>query len=224
MINLQYSKRIIQLTGPEKGLATGAHTRNKLKREFMKLLAAQPDYSNPVTMSVNDSTLIAMVRKYSEQFVFQPLDEIKHWMGFNGGLYYEPGYPDLHYSVKKKSDISQNKSAIAGVGEGVAGFLAQRLYQCKRMSRPNHDFPDIVMTSGAGGYADVYMVESKASSISESNVKKEIDDELPRMTSFLVSCGDIDHRTIAGLLIGTAVMKNSPFLHCSCFITEVRVS
>ena len=87
MINLQYSKRIVQLTGPEKGLATGAHTRNKLKREFMKLLASQPNYSNPVTMSVNDSTLIAMVRKYSEQFVFQPLDEIKHWMGFNGGLY-----------------------------------------------------------------------------------------------------------------------------------------
>ena len=220
MIRVQYAKRIVELTGAEKGLATGAYTRDRLKKQFMKSLSTKPGYGDSFTMNIHDSTLIMMIGKYSEQFIFQPLEEIKQWMGFNSGLFYEPGYPDLYYSIKKRDGkISPNKSAISGVGEGMAGCIAQRLYNCKRMSRPNHDFPDIVMSSGPV----VYMVEAKSTSISEAAVKSEIDDELPRMTSFVASCADIDSREIVGLLVGTAVMKESQFLECSCFITEVRI-
>ena len=101
MIKLKYAKRVIQLTGAEKGLATGAYTRDRLKKEFIKSLSNKPGYGQFIPMDLDDSTLTMMIGKYSEQFIFQPLEEIKQWMGFSGGLFYEPGYPDLYYSRKK---------------------------------------------------------------------------------------------------------------------------
>ena len=121
--------------------------------------------------------------------------------------------------MTKQGDISANKSAIAGIGEGVAGLLGQRLYHGKKKARPNHDFPDILMESGD----NLFLVESKARSESVNTVKRDIDKELPRMTSFVSSCSDIDSRPIRGLLIGTHVMRELHPFHFLCFITEVQV-
>ncbi|MBD1999235.1 hypothetical protein H6G00_21905 [Leptolyngbya sp. FACHB-541] len=93
-----------------------------------------------------------MISKYSEQLVYRPLEEMQYWFAYSSGAFLEPGYPPLFYSRTEHKVITPNKSAVAGIGEGIAGFLAQRLYQCRKLARPNHDYPDIVMEGNGKTY------------------------------------------------------------------------
>lgn len=101
-----------------------------------------------------------MIEKYSEQLVYKPLEEVRYWFAYSSGAFITPGYPALFYSRTKDNKVSPNKSAVASIGEGVTGFLAQKLYKCRKLARPNHDFPDIVMEDN--NYTKTHLFESKA--------------------------------------------------------------
>lgn len=212
MIILNIERRVITLSSQAQNLATGVYGREALRPEFLRSISIAPPYSPIPSINIHESILKRMTVKYSEQLVFQPIKEIQYWFTYSSGAFICPGYPPLFYSRDKNKTVSPNKSAIAGIGEGIAGFLSQRLYNCRKLARPNHDFPDIVMEANGR----TYLVESKATLASD--VSQEIEEELPRMAAFASSCAKLDIRPVIGLLIGTAILSEANY---GCYITEV---
>lgn len=217
MIDIDIKLRHIQLTADEVNLATGANARNALLPEFLQRLAMKPTYTGYGAISVHESVVKAMVTKYSEQVVYQPLNEIRHWFAYSSGAFIEPGYPPLFYSRGKGKKVSPNKSAVAGIGEGVAGFIAQRLYRCRKLARPNHDYPDIVMV----GSGKTILVEAK-STISQggSNLKATLEQEITRIVTYLNACSGLDKRPVEGLLIGTEIVSEDKY---NVYLNEVKI-
>lgn len=217
MITVHLERRAIQLSPLEQSLAKAAASRHALRLQLQSQLAAQlPAYCPVPSLTLHDGTLLTMIHKFSEQIIYQPLEEIRAWFNYSGGLFLEPGYPPLFYARSKQQEISPNKSAIAGVGEGVAGFLAQRLYHCRKLARPIHDYPDAILE----GNSKTYLIESKATTGTISEMKRTIDDELLRMAAYVSACAELDTRPIVGLLIGTALISEAEY---QCCVSEVSL-
>jgi hypothetical protein len=208
MITLEVKFRNIQLTKAEQNLATGAYTRNVLRERFQTVLAAKPQFTTLNQFALDESVLRRMISKYSEQLIYQPLNEIRFWFEYSSGVFLEPGYPPLFYAKNRGKILSPNKSAAAAVGEGIAGLLMQRLYQCRKLARPNHDYPDIVMEAGS----KTYLVESKASiDTNESHLRGALDEEIFRLAAFTSTCAQLDTRPVGALLVGTLVVSESRY-------------
>jgi len=77
MITLEIKFRNIQLNREEQNLATGAHTREVLREKFQKTLATKPQYTTFSQFVLDESVLRRMISKYSEQLIYQPLNEIR---------------------------------------------------------------------------------------------------------------------------------------------------
>ena len=217
MVTLEIRFRNLQFSKEEQNLATGAYTREALRDRFQKALATKPQFTSATTVSIDDSVLKRMISKYSEQLIYQPLNEIRFWFEYSSGLFVEPGYPPLFYAKNRGKSLSPNKSAVAAIGEGVAGFVAQRLYRCRKLARPNHDYPDIVMDAGRR----TYLVESKATiDTTEAHIKEEIDEAIPRFVSFASTCSQLDVRPVVALLVGTLVVSESVY---RSFVSEITM-
>ncbi|MBW4540239.1 MAG: hypothetical protein KME43_13985 [Myxacorys chilensis ATA2-1-KO14] len=218
-IEIAIEHRHLKVSPAEQALAQAAASRDALKVQFLSQLASKSlTYTLTQTLGVNPNTLKLMVRKYSEQLVYQPLEELQFWFSYSSGVFLEPGYPPLYYSRKPSGQsISPNKSAIAAIGEGVAGLVGQQLYQGRKLARPIHDYPDIVML----GNKRVYLLESKATTLSKEDIKRVIDDELVRMIVYASACADLDKQTtVVGVLVGTALLGETCY---RTYITEVSV-
>lgn len=206
MIQLDIDHREITLPVEHQGLATGAYTRAALVAIFADEIEADWVRTSR-NLTLHETTLDRMIVRYSEQAAFQPLREIRHWFTYNSGAFIEPGYPRLYYAKRPNQPISPNKSAVCAVGEGVAGFLAQRLYQCTKLARPNHDYPDIVMEADNC----TYLVESKATIAGDAeNISCA---EFPRIASMTVSAKLMDIRPVIGVLVSTTLMSETQY-HC----------
>lgn len=217
MITVDVRFRRLQFSRQEQHLAIGAPTRQALRDRFDKALASKPSFTAAMAMSIDESVLERMISKYSEQLTYQPLSEIRFWFEYSRGLFVDRGYPPLYYAKKSRGSLSPNKSAICAVGEGMAGLLAQRLYRCRRLARPNHDYPDIVMEANK----TTYLVESKASvNASESSILSTMSDELPRFVSFASTCSQMDVRPVVALLIGTVLVDASRY---RSFVSQVEM-
>ena len=155
-----------------------------------------------------------MIVKYSEQWVFQPLREIQRWFAYESGAYLDPGYPPLYYAKTGGSRPSPNKSAVSAIGEGIAGFLGQRLYHCRKLARPNHDYPDVVMEASN----HTFVLEAKATTQPDS-FEGIIAEELPRLASFASSANQMDVRRVSALLIATELVSESEY---HCLLVEVH--
>jgi hypothetical protein len=216
MISLTIKKKLISLSAHEQGLATAAHARSALAPEFQAAIAARTTETS-LSQMISESTLERMVVKYSEQLVFQPLQEIRYWFTYSSGAFLEPGYPPLYYGRDRNRSVSPNKSAVSAIGEGIAGFLAQRLYRCTKLARPNHDYPDIVME----GQYMTFLVEAKATLRSEEEqIETVVDSELPRLASLTSSAKLLDVRPIRGLLIGTMLVSEVEYY---CYMLELEL-
>ena len=144
-ISVDVQIRSIYLSAKQQGLATASYTRSALRPEFLSQISEiEYPWQPQKTLNIHENTLKKMIIKYSEQSVYRPLEEIKYWFAYSSGAFIEPGYPPLFYGKDKNKSISPNISAVASVGEGIAGFLAQRLYKCRKLARPNHDFQTLL--------------------------------------------------------------------------------
>ena len=216
MIELQIERRQILLSPLKQSLAKAAASRHALRLQLQSQLCGNlPSYGVLPSIPLQDCTLKAMIDKYSEQIVYHPLEEVRAWFNYAGGLFLEPGYPPLFYARSKAQEVSPNKSAIAGVGEGVAGFLAQRLYQCRKLARPIQDYPDLVLE----GNGKIYLVEAKATTDSNSVIQRVLDEELLRMAAYVSVCRELDTRPVVGVLVGTCLVSEMQY---HCWITEVE--
>jgi hypothetical protein len=214
MISLEITKRQVSLSRDQQGLATGAHAREALRPIFETAVAQQWTTSS-LSLTLKEGTLQRMIVKYSEQWVFQPLREIQRWFAYESGAYLDPGYPPLYYSRTGGMRPSPNKSAVAAIGEGVAGFVAQRLYQCRKLARPNHDYPDVVMEANNR----TFLLEAKATTQADA-LDGIIAEELPRVASFTSSASQMDVRPVAALLIATELVSESQY---RCVLAEVHL-
>ena len=214
MIEINIERRKIKLATELQGLITGAGERMRLRIELDRALSLYMNYTESLAAGIAETTLKHMVTKYSEQLVFQPVNEIRHWFTYESGAYIEPGYPPLYYARQKNKPFSPNKSAVAAIGEAIAGFLAQRLYRCRKLSRPNHDYPDVVMESGD----KTYLVEAKATLTSQKTIRNVIDGEIHSMSRLVTSALLLDQRPVVGLLFGTFLETETKY---HVYITEV---
>nr|WP_290222515.1 hypothetical protein [Trichocoleus desertorum] len=216
-IQITLEHRRLQLSQEEQALAKAATSRNALRREFKAQIADRRLTYAPVSVfQLRRDTLKRMISKYSEQLVYRPLEEMQYWFTYSSGAFIEPGYQPLYYLRSEGRVITPNKSAIAGIGEGVAGFLAQRFYHCRKLARPNHDYPDIVM----GGSGNTYLIESKATTGSAMEAQQVIEEEVARMAVYTSACAELDSRPVVGVLVGTALMSETDY---RCYMTEVAV-
>lgn len=217
MIDIKINFRKIDLNQEEVNLATGANARNALLSEFLGRLSMKAKYSSYCNINADESAIKKMVTKYSEQIVYQPLQEIKHWFAYSSGAFIEPGYPPLFYSRGKNKRVSPNKSAVAGIGEGVAGFVAQRLYKCRKIARPNHDYPDIVMTANG----KIYLVEAKSTIVqTNGSLIETLEQEVSRIATYLNACSGLDRRPVTGLLVGTNIASEHSY---DVYLNEVSI-
>jgi hypothetical protein len=155
-----------------------------------------------------------MVSKFSERVIYRPLDDIRYWDWTRKGLNLEPGYPPFYYS-STKNGLPVNATAVGGLGEGVAGLLAQRIYHARKITRPYLDYPDAVMESSVV----VYLVEAKATTVENDTViRATIQAELVAMAQLMVSCGVLNLRPVKGLVVGTRIIDP---LNYRSFITEL---
>ena len=215
MIRIHITKKDILLDQEDLSLAAGSSARAVLRDEFLKRMESKPGRYNPVTsLFVHESILKRMISKFSEQVIYQPLNEIRFWFTYSSGAYIEPGYPPLFY-FRKGRNFSPNKTAVAGIGEGVAGLVSQRMFRCRKLSRPNHDYPDIVMDANK----TTYLIESKATLESRESIKTTINNEMPTMATLLASCSGLDVRPIVSLLIGTYILSENEY---ECYVTELK--
>jgi hypothetical protein len=216
MISLTIKKKLISLSTQVQGLATAALARSALAPEFQAAIATTT-VETDLSLTLAEATLERMIVKYSEQLVFQPLQEIRYWFTYSSGAFLEPGYPPLYYSRDRSQTVSANKSAVAAVGEGIAGFIAQRHFHCSKLARPNHDYPDIVMES----HNTTFLVEAKATLRSqETQIEAVVDEELPRLAALTASARLLDFRPVRGLLIGTAIISEIDYY---CYMVELEL-
>ena len=215
MIRIHITKKEILLSPEDLSLAAGSSARAVLRDEFLRRIESKSGKYNPITsLLVHESILKKMISKFSEQVIYQPINEIRFWFTYSSGAYIEPGYPPLFYFRKGKT-FSPNKTAVAGIGEGVAGLVSQRVFRCRKLSRPNHDYPDIVMDSNR----KTYLVESKATLQSRESIQNTINNEIPTMAALLSSCSGLGVRPIVSLLIGTFILSENEY---ECYITELK--
>jgi hypothetical protein len=214
MISLEITKKQLSLSPKQQGLATGANARAALRPIFEAAIVLQWTTST-LSLTLNEETLQRMIVKYSEQWVFQALREIQRWFAYESGAYLAPGYPPLFYAKTANARATANKSAVSAIGEGVAGFLAQRLYHCRKLARPNHDYPDVVME--VNNYT--FLLEAKATTQADA-LEGIIAEELPRLASFASSAKQMDVRPVAALLIATELVSESQY---RCLVIEIQL-
>lgn len=218
-IEIELHHREIHLSEQEQVLARAASKRKPMKDDFHSRLSGKPvAYSSRGSIRVLASTLDRMVRKYSEQLLCQPLEEMSFWFDYRSGSFLAPGYPPLYYRGTSSRDRpSPNKSVVGGIGEGVAGLVMQRLYRAVKLARPIHDYPDVVMYTSD----KIFLTEAKATTKSINRIKSVVDDEIVGMVLYASACKELDtSREVAGTLIGTALLEDN---HYQTYITEVVV-
>lgn len=216
-IQLDLEHRQLSFLPAEQALAKAAASRNAMRFQFHAQLASkQASYIPVQSLKVEENTLKRMIGKYSEQLVYQPMEELQNWFTYSSGAFLDPGYPSLYYSRSEQRQVCPNKSAIAGIGEGIAGLVMQQRYRCRQLCRPYHDYPDIVMEKNG----KIYLVEAKATTLSVAEVQQVIDEELIRLVAYCSACAELDGRPVMGVLVGTALVSETVY-HCS--LTEVEM-
>jgi len=217
MIDLKVDRRCIHLSPVEQALAKAAASREAMAIQLDAQLANRLCSYTPVTsFSVPEEVLKQMVWKYSEQLVHRALDEVRFWFTYSSGICLQPGYPPLFYGRRERRMVAPNKSAIAAIGEAVAGLLAQWLYQCRLLARPYVDYPDLVLNGGD----QTFLVEAKGTMQPVEVLQQIMNSHLPRMAAYVSACAELDVRSVRGLLVGTCLISESQY---HVLITEVQV-
>ncbi|OUC11910.1 MAG: hypothetical protein B0A82_24690 [Alkalinema sp. CACIAM 70d] len=218
-ITLSVYRSQVKLCRVGKSLAQTAASRKLMKDLFKTYLEQRASpYSLIQKVGLSSNMLKMMVRKYSEQLVYQPIEEIQFWFTYSNGVFLEPGYPPLYYNRKSSQQrIAPNTTAVGAIGEGIAGFLAQRLYQARKLARPTYDYPDIVMAAGSS----IYLIEAKATTNSVDQMQQVIKNELGRLCVYVSGCTHLAPQTeVVGILMATALINSNTY---STYITEIQL-
>lgn len=228
-IEITLERQHIQLTPTEAALAKAATSRQALRGQFERVLAAkQALFQSAGSFKVDEATLRWCIHRYSEQLVHDAIEEVKFFLSLQRPLYFEPGWAPLYYFTHKSGGqgLSVNKGALSGLGEGVGALVLQRVMQARILCRPYHDFPDLIGTSAASGSmihnSRIYLLEAKATCMrSVSDMRRTLREETFRMAAYTAAAQDLDGgRVMVGLLLGVVVHRVD---HFHVLLTEIQL-
>lgn len=223
MIEISLERRHLQIDPITGAIAQAAYSRSAMKPDLLERLEQlSAPYSPLSSWSVHPNVIRALIRRYSEQAAFYPLEEIAQWIAYQyHGLFLLPGYQPLFYTRSDNKPVSPNKSAIAAIGEACLGLVIQYLYQGRLLARPVGDYPDAVCECLSDN--TLYLAEAKSTAAqSIDDIKGVIDSELPRFIPLILAANSLNNHSnrVLGLLVGTTILSSHRF-HCS--ISEVRI-
>jgi hypothetical protein len=223
VIEISLEKRCLHIDRITGAIAQAAYSRAAMKPELLtRLEQLAVPYTPLPAWSIHPHTIRALVRRYSEQAAFYPLEEIAQWLAYQRyGLFLLPGYQPLFYSRTEHKTICPNRSAIAALGEACLGLTLQHLYNCRLLARPIADYPDAVCVNPTTN--TLYLGEAKATATQTiDDIKRVLDSELPRFIPFVLAANALQHSAtkVLGVLVGTTILSHEQW-HCT--ICEVRV-
>lgn len=228
-IEITLERQSIHLSPQEAALAKAATSRQALRRQFEQVVALKHTLFQPAgSLTVDEVTLRWCIHRYSEQLVHNATEQVNFFLSLNRPVYPEPGFAPLYYFAQKSGGqgLSVNKSAVAAIGEGVGALLLQRLMQARIISRPYHDFPDLIGTDAVSGSQivsrKIYLLEVKSTCMrSVSEMRQTLRSEVFRLAAYTAAAQDLDPaRVMVGLLVGV-VIHNMHHFHV--LLTEVTL-
>jgi len=120
---------------------------NELKRKLVALISPE-NYQNSNTITLNYKTLEEAVLLFSEEIIKNPVESLNHYFDVREEIEkvkrgVPTDYPGLCYLP---SDLDYRyEFVLSSVGEGVAGYLMEFLYDYKLVARPLGVHPDFIM-------------------------------------------------------------------------------
>jgi hypothetical protein len=209
----QYTAEIFKATLPLSddlfGLLIHDVALDELKQVLNRLT-----YSPATPISFTSVTLRSRIKKFSEQFVADAEAELAAYFSMKTGRALDVAYPDLLYFADG-TEYMFNKSVAAAIGEGLAGFLVQRLYGFRPQARPLRLSPDIIMVRGGR----VAFVEAKAAlATGRSSITKVVNEAAVEVMRFLYTAPYLKTATYCGFIVGTEILEADRF---RCRILEM---
>lgn len=228
-IEITLERRHIPLTPPEAALAKAATSRQALRPQFERAVALKPAVFQPAgSLTVDEATLRWCIHRYSEQLVPDAVEQVNFFLSLHRPVYPEPGFAPLYYFAQKSGGqgLSVNKSAVAAIGEGVGALVLQRLMQARIISRPYHDFPDLIGTDAVSGSqittSKIYLLEAKSTCMrSVAEMRQTLMAEVFRLAAYTAAAQDLDPaRVMVGVLVGVVIHSVDRF---HALLTEVTL-
>ncbi len=108
--------------------------------------------------------------------------------------------PLIYFGGQRKYIVSL--SSIAAIGEGIAGFLAENVFDIILLCRPIGRSPDLLGINRSGVY---YFIEAKATT-TKSNIRDLLKNAVETIVEIIkseISAGYASHGKIAGLAVVT---------------------
>ena len=206
-VNIDYAS--FQIT-PDRLKKLSPQAIGFLKDEYDSNVSWISGYSST---SFNSPTLRYFVRRFSEQLVLRPEQDLEDWFNYSSGRMINVIYADLYYLVTK--DYVVNKSAAAAIGEAVAAYLMQKEFGYKPIARPLLYSPDIIMKRNSS----IALVEAKASVKAEDSQMKSLVKETSLELLKLISTAKYDNPDYVGFVVATNIEEKDRF---KSFVLELR--
>lgn len=220
MVNIKVFKRSISLSAELTAIALSR--RAVFRNRFQDELNDHPKHFSQVSnFSISEYAMRRMIAKYSEQAVYRPIDDMRYFFQGARRLFSEPGYPPLFYPIILDRKMGQSISAVSAIGEGVAGLVAQRIYDCRKLSRPFRDGVDIVMSAENV----TYLIEAKGTAIQSEKIEKWLDEKLgdtflEEVSKEVLSSRGVDVRSVRGLLVGVHILSE---INYHAYVIEIDI-
>jgi len=187
--------------------------KTKVREELRHVL-----FSSPSDLEFNSVTLRQIVKKFSAQFIGDVELELSEYFKQRGGSSFNSAYPDLLYFASSSGPTLSN-SVIAGVGEGMAGYLVQYLGGYTPKARPLGYSPDIIMAKRAP--LRVALVEAKGTA--RTNPGERIIAVLRKATlemiEMLAMAPYLKSAKYTGYVVGTEIVEEDEF---NCYVLRLE--
>jgi len=177
-------------------------------------------FSSTKDLTFNSVTLRRMVKRYSAQFLGDVELELREYFARRGGSSFNSEYADLLY-FESVNGPTLSSSVSAGIGEGMAGYLVQKLHQYTPKARPIGYTPDIIMERlHPPGIA---LVEAKGTTITSTSAKRSVLPELRLaaidMIKMLAMAPYLNRAKYTGYVIGTEIVDEDEF---RCYVLRLE--
>ena len=194
----------------------GSFTSAFGKRQLEKTLGAL-SYTQTSDLDFSSVTLRYIVRKFSEQNIGDIEVELGAQFKKQNGMALNVHYPDLLYFATI-SGPQFNKSVSGAIGEGIAGYVVQKLYGFVPKSRPIGYSPDIIM--GKDQPYSIALVEAKGTSKSDvKGIRTTIRDAAVELLQMLSAAPYLKAAKYAGYVVGTEITENEEF---NCYVLRLE--
>jgi hypothetical protein len=187
--------------------------KNEVREELK-----QVSFSSPIDLNFHSVTLRQIVKRFSAQFIGDVELELTQYFDQRGGGSFNSSYPDLLY-FSSSGGPTLSSSVIAGVGEGMAGYLVQYLDGYAPEARPLGYAPDIIMVKQTP--LRVALVEAKGTARTNpgDGILAVLRKAALEMIEMLAKAPYLKSAKYTGYIIGTEIVREDDF---RCYVLRLE--